>query len=184
MRNKKFDIVRNINDSFFCVGDEVAIQCTDRTYVEGMLEKIEIKKDGDTLQTLLNVSITEEGYYPSQHAHIWLDEIVHLEILRHKDEANPNQKYEQFTKDCLESIEGKDKKDYIFKLKRWSSYMPFWCIFFCERTDPAVTVIKEHCGLALNETVNMMDLLSTLTNTGIFVKVSNSYFLKMEEDLL
>lgn len=166
---------------FFGTGDEISVICKDGNYVEGTINSIEIKYGKTKFFPLINMDITQKGYYPEQNALIWLDEIEKLEIINFKDEIVPNKEYEDFIQKCLQDIEGLDKRNYIFKIKRWSKEMPFWCIFFCERSNPDVSVIKEHYCLALRDTFKMTFLLSALADSGVFTKVSQRYYLKMEE---
>lgn len=169
---------------FFSIGDEVSVSNYKGTYAEGTISSIEIHSKGNTLQPIITLNITEEGYYPNQKASFWLDDIKELEILNLKENIVPNKDYESFIKKCLQDIEGLEKKDYIFKIKRWSINMPFWCIFFCERSNPNVSIIKEHYCLAIKDNTKMTDLLCALADSGVFTKVSERCFLKMEEDLL
>lgn len=166
---------------FFRVGNEVGIKSFDGRYVEGVINLIEVKQVDEKFVPLLNINITERGYKPGQTAFFWLDEVEELQLMHAESEIGLEKNYEEFIEKCIKSIEGQDKDNYIFKIKRWSADMPFWCIFFCDRSNPEISVIKEQCGLALMETTKMPDLLSALADSGVFTKVSKRYFLRMDE---
>ena len=91
--------------------------------------------------------------------------------------------YIYYIEECVKSIEGQDKNNYGFKLRRWQKDTPYWCIFFYQKGQEGINQILSFHALDKSEVKDFTLLLDALVESGIYTKVTGRYFVGEERDI-